>query len=127
MRLRAADLLSHFLVNLNPSTRSAQAAPSIGRAVAQGPLDLLRPKADCRTLPTRLLLTMELGDPRQSVRQLLVDMLAVVDSSPDSLEKRYSELRDGSYSLALQVRTAAMPEPYACREAFVSEVTGRRW
>lgn len=70
---------------------------------------------------------MELRDPRQSVRQLLVDMLAMVDSSPDSLEKRYGELRDGSYSLALQVRTAAIPEPYACRDAFVSEVTGRRW
>lgn len=47
------------------------------------------------------------------VRKLLTDMLAVVDSSPDALQTRYGELRDESYSLAVQVRTAALPCAYS--------------
>lgn len=66
-------------------------------------------------------------DPRQDIRQLLMDMLAVVDSSPDALATRYSELRDGSYELALQVRTSFLDDPGPCRDAFVKEATGRRW
>jgi len=54
-------------------------------------------------------------------------MLAIVDSSPDALTSRYSDLRDGSYNLAVQVRTAALPDPWERRNAFVRETTARRW
>ena len=70
---------------------------------------------------------MESPDPRAHVRQLLASMMAIVDSSPDALHSRYAELRDGSYELAVQVRTAAIPEPYARLDAFVSETTCRKW
>lgn len=70
---------------------------------------------------------MDSQNSRQEVRRLLSDMLAIVDSSPDALESRYAEMRDGSYSLALQVRLAALPDPTECREFYVSEVTGRKW
>jgi hypothetical protein len=67
------------------------------------------------------------NDPRQVVRRLLTDMLEIVDSAPDSLASRYSELRDGSYELAVQVRTAALPDIWPSREAFIKEATGRKW
>lgn len=70
---------------------------------------------------------MDQPDPRQSVRRLLTDMLALVDSSPDSLESHYGALRDGSYELAVLVRTAAIPDDNARRDAFVTEVTARKW
>lgn len=70
---------------------------------------------------------MDISDPREEIRRNLAAMLAIVDSSPDALESRYSELRDGSYNLAVQVRTAALPDPHARREAFVKEATARKW
>lgn len=65
--------------------------------------------------------------PRDQIALLLADMTAIVNSSPDSLTERYSELRDGSYNLAIQVRTAAMPDPDARRDAFITETTARKW
>jgi len=70
---------------------------------------------------------MEPADPRQDVRRLLADMLAIVDSSPDSLETSYAAMRDKSYELACQVRTAALPDPEARLRAFVGETTARKW
>lgn len=70
---------------------------------------------------------MEQPDPREDVRRLLAEMLNIVDSSPDSLETRYAAMRDKSYELAIQVRTAALPDPYARRDAFVTEATARKW
>lgn len=70
---------------------------------------------------------METTDPRQDVRRLLADMLAIVDSSPDALATRYGELRDGSYELAMQVRIAALPEPEPRMRAYIRETTGRKW
>lgn len=66
-------------------------------------------------------------DPQTEVRRLLAEMTIIAKSSPDSLTERYAAMRDLSYQLAIQVRTAAMPDPYARTEAFVSEVTGRKW
>lgn len=68
-----------------------------------------------------------MSEAQQQVRQLLTDMLAVVDSSPDALSEHYAALRDGSYELAVQVRTAATPDPWPCREKFITEVTARKW
>lgn len=70
---------------------------------------------------------MEPADPRQDVRRLLADMLAIVDSSPDALTSRYGELRDRSYELACQVRTVALPDPETRLKAFVGETTARKW
>jgi hypothetical protein len=50
-------------------------------------------------------------EAQAQIRELLVKMLETVDSSPDSLSQSYAALRDGSYELALQVRTAALPSP----------------
>lgn len=70
---------------------------------------------------------MDILEAREEIRRNLTAMLAIVESSPDSLESRYSELRDGSYNLAVQVRTAAMPDPDARRKAFITEATARKW
>ncbi len=70
---------------------------------------------------------MELSANNREIRQLLSDMLAIVDSSSDAIASRYAELRDGSYELAVQVRTAAIPNPEARQKAFILETTGRKW
>lgn len=68
-----------------------------------------------------------MGEAQSVIRENLARMLAIVDSSPDALATRYSELRDGSYELAMQVRTAALPDPEAQRKAFIRETTARKW
>lgn len=69
----------------------------------------------------------EILSPRDEIAKLLADMTAIVNSSPDALETQYAALRDGSYNLAVQVRTAALPDPMARRDAFVTEATARKW
>ena len=54
---------------------------------------------------------ISLDSKTQQLRDLLSAMLVVVDSCPDALTSRYNELRDHSYELATQVRTAALPSP----------------
>lgn len=66
-------------------------------------------------------------EAQATIRELLANMLAIVDSSPDALTTRYSELRDGSYELAMQVRTSLLPDPDAQRKAFIHETTARKW
>lgn len=71
--------------------------------------------------------TSAMSEAQTTIRENLARMLAIVDSSPDALATRYSELRDGSYDLAMQVRTAAMPDPEPRTRAYIFETTGRKW
>jgi len=66
-------------------------------------------------------------NPQQSVRQLLTHMLAIVDSSPDALTSRYSDLRDGSYNLSRPGQNRRLPDLGSVGNAFVRETTARRW